>query len=156
MRTGWNKSWQTCWKQSLTPGLEGAYNGRGWTVGWLFFLPKRSFHCATLATCVPPCRHDQIVADHPPIHDFQRCSFIYSFSLYYRTSQPLREISSLRMNRPFSMGKIIRRRKKTYFILSFFSWEFVFLLTDLLIHSDEHHKVYCNDIKEILTKNEIP
>lgn len=22
-------------------------------------------HCATLATCVPPCRHDQIVADHP-------------------------------------------------------------------------------------------
>lgn len=121
MRTGWNKSWQTCWKQSLTPGLEGAYNGRGWTVGWLFFLPKRSFHCATLATCVPPCRHDQIVADHPPIHDFQRCSFIYSFSLYYRTSQPLREISSLRMNRPFSMGKIIKRReKKTYFVLSFF------------------------------------
>lgn len=46
------------------------------------------------------------------IHDFQRCSFI--LFLYYGTSQPSREISSLRMNRPFSIGKIIKKDRNEF------------------------------------------
>lgn len=41
MRTVWNNSRQTCWKQSAkTQPLyiyEGSYRSGGWTVGWFFF-----------------------------------------------------------------------------------------------------------------------
>lgn len=70
-----------------SPLVGGAYNALKGMNSWVtFFWPKRSCHCAILATCVPPCCHDEIPRSSfhyvsPRFFSFQRCNSCFFFLL---------------------------------------------------------------------------